>query len=602
MRDCLVIAAVLLAGAACAGQSIYQSDLTNGFGAFSLRWTGTGKLDVTLDTTKPGPSGAPSVKMLAADGTHATAGVGLKAGANRRWLIEYSGCAQTAPEGVSVNLQCWDAGGKQVDWLAVGTLPQGEKLQRFSRIIELSPQATQVNLIVLHKNAAGTSWLADLKVSEYELTPQIEAKLRRKGPVRWGVTNVLNPTDPLLRDTCAKLIVAAGVTHTRGWVDWSKIEPERGKFDFAAFDQWLDELKYYGVTPDVVCLRGTPQWASGKTAEKNMLPERKAKGVPWIGRAYWPPQDWGDWERFVSAMAARYRGRVAAWEIMNEPDLWEEGFNGTYEDYQQYLKRAYEAAKKVDPNCQVLAGAMVRDEWIGQLARDGYAKYWDAVCIHPYHGQPAGVISRARKIQFDLLAAGIEPNVVVTEVGFQSGGWQQGPAVKANEDVKAACGAEALRGLGELSDLICWYIAVERGNMYGLLRDDIDRLVPMPIFYEYGKITGKLQPDKAPVKVEVTVPEAVKRGETGQVRLVAQNASGQPVPVRFWPVGFVASLGLSSEQVRALDWSGTLAPGQAHECVVMVRPVEGANGGYPVGLAAVTDKGNALNMQTLSVN
>ena len=49
-------------------------------------------------------------------------------------------------------------------------------------------------------------------------------------------------------------------------------------------------------------MTGAPSWANGSTDP------------------YVPPRDPNDLRRFMDSLAARTRGRVAAWEIWNEPD------------------------------------------------------------------------------------------------------------------------------------------------------------------------------------------------------------------------------------------------------------------------------------------
>ena len=584
---------------------IYRSDFAKDLSGFSVQWTGSGHLDLALDPVRRGPSGAPALHTTVAQLSTGTVGVNLKVGAERRsedrWQFEVWGAATLQEGGVPVALQCWDDNGKQVDWIGLGSLAPGDTLKPLRVVVEIPPACTNLNLLFLHEKMRGESWIADVSVKPFVLSPAMQRLMSPPGPTRWGTTSFLRGGDPTLRDTAAKLFVAAGVTHTRAGIDWRNMEPERGKYDWSSLDTQLANLERYGAKADVVFVHGTPEWASGKTWEKDLPADKVAQ--PWLAkRCFFPPRDWGDWQRFVTALVTHAKGRVRAWEIMNEPDLWSEGFCGTYDDYRQYLRIAHDVVKRADPKAQVLCAAFVFSEWLSRLLADGSASLFDGVCVHPYHPEPAGTFTRVRQLQIQLALADAPKPVFVTEMGYQSGGWKEGPAVKTSEEDKAQCGAEALRGLAKATDFVCWYTGTEAGNMYGLLRDDGDRLVPMPIYYEYAKITGRLGANECPVRVEVTVPPGgLRRGEPTEIRLRLTNPSAQRQQVRFGPVGFVTNLGFSAEDVRKLDWDGVVEPGETRTITLTARPTKDAKGSYLLGAAILTDAGNALALESVSV-
>jgi hypothetical protein len=125
----------------------------------------------------------------------------------------------------------------------------------------------------------------------------------------------------------------------------------------------------------------------------------------------------------------------------------------------------------------------------------------------------------------------------------------------------------------------------------------------MPVYYEYGRLTGRLHiEDASPVTVDCTAnPISVAKGQAAEVTLTARNTSAKPQKVRFWPVGFVTNLGFTLDKVRGLDWQGTLTPGEEHRVAVTVTPTAQAKGSYPVGVAVIGDEGNAVGMGEVSV-
>jgi hypothetical protein len=577
--------------------AVYQSDFSLGTSGFSIQWTGSGKLDLATDAAHPGPSGAPSLRTDCAQPSTGSTGVAIKVGAARNWRIRMMAGSTLTAGKASLNLQCWDAQNKQVAWIGVGGIPAGQQLRPLVTVVGIPAECDHLNMVILHEGAVGSTWIADVRIEPWDvaLTPPA-------GPTQWGATGIFKGDDDRALDTALKLLACAGVVNTRAGVNWRVQEPERGKLDFSGLDRQLEQAASYGIKLPIVFIHGTPSWASGKQAPRDMLPERLAKGAWYADRAFWAPQDWKDWERYLEALFTHFRGRVPVWEILNEPDLWSEGFNGTYEEYCQYLKIAHEVAARVDPSCRIFTAAFVFGEWFPRLLADGMDRYFDGVCIHPYGGKPGDCVARAQRTALTLLANGLQDKeIAVTEVGYQSGGWKEGPGVLKDEETKAQFGRETLLGLTATSSIVTWYTAIEAGNMYGLLRLDKDRYVPMPVYYEYGDLTGRLPKGGGPLVVTVAAPTGdVKPGETAEVSLAVRNKSDHVLQATLWPVGFVTPLGPAGE-VRAHDCVQALAPGESREIRVPITPQATAKGSYLVGLAALTSEGNALALAPVQV-
>src|SRR5712692_6863608 len=72
-----------------------------------------------------------------------------------------------------------------------------------------------------------------------------------------------------------------------------------------------------------------------------------------------PPANMQVFGTFLSAMAQRYKGKIAAYQIWDEPNLWYEwGGKGNVNAsaYVGMLKVAYAAIKAADPQAIVLGG------------------------------------------------------------------------------------------------------------------------------------------------------------------------------------------------------------------------------------------------------
>src|SRR5437870_3180653 len=67
-----------------------------------------------------------------------------------------------------------------------------------------------------------------------------------------------------------------------------------------------------------------------------------------------------DWTDFLTALATRYRGRIHAYEIWNEPNLDREWGDSqpNAKAYTAMLKASYQAIKAADPQALVVSAGM----------------------------------------------------------------------------------------------------------------------------------------------------------------------------------------------------------------------------------------------------
>ncbi len=167
-----------------------------------------------------------------------------------------------------------------------------------------------------------------------------------------------------------------------GWfkheVRWAQVVPAAGETDWAALDTLVAACDAAGIKV-LFTVIGTPGWARD--------------GEPGAG----PPDDPQDLADFVGEMAARYWGRVHAyeiWEGQNMRRTWE-GAPLSGASYVKLLEAAYQAIKAADPEAVVVSGALdptgVDDgEWaiddrvyLQQMYDAGLENACDAVGAHP---------------------------------------------------------------------------------------------------------------------------------------------------------------------------------------------------------------------------
>jgi len=168
-----------------------------------------------------------------------------------------------------------------------------------------------------------------------------------------------------------------------GWIKqqvrWEHVERSVGSYNWGDPDRIANAAEQAGLQV-LFSVVAAPSWARpGKTGSG-------------------PPDDAQDLANFMAAMAARYRGRVSAYEIWNEQNLQREwdGVPLSATDYVALLAAAYPAIKAADPDAIVVSGAMaptgindgivaIDDRvYLQAMYEAGLSAVCDAVGSHPY--------------------------------------------------------------------------------------------------------------------------------------------------------------------------------------------------------------------------
>jgi len=288
-----------------------------------------------------------------------------------------------------------------------------------------------------------------------------------------------------------------GVSIRRDFL-WSEIEPQKGTFDYIAYDALVAEAQTRGVT-----LLGTLDY-----------------GVGWAnassgGDTAYPPTDPNDYAMYAAAVAARYAGKVDAWEIWNEPNngfrFWKPTLSGDPVAYGALLEASFTSIHAAAPNAQVLLGGTVFTPqiltggipWLEQAyaAHPDLAAHLDVAGVHTYMAYPPqnppemGQLSDApldQKIQMhawllDQHGAGAKP-IWITELGWPVYGTVD-EATQAHFTVRATLIA-ARQGVSG----IYWYtlrdgpdpMAFPPEDAFGLMHHDSS---PKPV---YGALKAML--------------------------------------------------------------------------------------------------------------
>ncbi|MFB0545380.1 MAG: hypothetical protein ACETWB_00580, partial [Anaerolineae bacterium] len=137
------------------------------------------------------------------------------------------------------------------------------------------------------------------------------------------------------------LVKEAGADWVVQLFSWREIARWRGQYNWDYPDAVVRGAEFHGLKL-AIRLDQHPAWARTAPA---------ANG---------PPDDLNDYGDFVEAVARRYRGRIRAYIIWNEPNLAREWGGGRPDPagYVEMLKVAYARAKAADPHCLVVSAGL----------------------------------------------------------------------------------------------------------------------------------------------------------------------------------------------------------------------------------------------------
>jgi len=159
-------------------------------------------------------------------------------------------------------------------------------------------------------------------------------------------------------------------------VTWPNLEPNKGQWQFDRLDRYLSLAQKHG-TGVLLTLGGSPPWASARPqVPSNYTPGFSAE-----------PANIDDWRTYVRTVASRYKGRIQAYEIWNEPNLPRNRDIGPPARMLELAKDAYTTLKQVDPNIKVISPSPVNRnglDWMERYFALGGAKYADIIGYHFY--------------------------------------------------------------------------------------------------------------------------------------------------------------------------------------------------------------------------
>jgi hypothetical protein len=152
-----------------------------------------------------------------------------------------------------------------------------------------------------------------------------------------------------------RLAREAGFTAIKQRFEWRYIEGQRqGLYEWNEPDRIVKAAEDQGLEI-IARIDNQPRWARGDTL------------FPGSG----PPDDLDDLRIFLERLAARYKGRIRAYQIWNEPNLDREWGNRapSASEYVELLRVAHQAIKKSDPEALVISAGLSPTTEVSERAR-----------------------------------------------------------------------------------------------------------------------------------------------------------------------------------------------------------------------------------------
>lgn len=186
-------------------------------------------------------------------------------------------------------------------------------------------------------------------------------------------------------DRALRLTNEAGFKWAKVQIRWKDHEPAPGAIKWSWFDETVSRAQARGVKL-LFSVTTAPDWTRPAGADLSI------NG---------PPSSPEPLARLLGAIASRYKGRVAAYEIWNEQNLsrdWGGVGKQSATEYVAMLQAAHAAIKGADPAALVITGALtpagnvdmgegllaIDDlEYFKQMYQAGARGYFDGVGVHP---------------------------------------------------------------------------------------------------------------------------------------------------------------------------------------------------------------------------
>lgn len=264
------------------------------------------------------------------------------------------------------------------------------------------------------------------------------------------------------------------VSVRRGNPPWCGIQPNSpDEWQFQGVDNMVEEYNKLGIELQYV-IGDPPNWAVSKDWKPLNPGMSGSKALP----------DYQAFARFVGRLAERYRGRIHAYLVFNEPDTT---FFANYskEEYFKLLSIAYRTIKEKDPDAVVMSGGIagISSDAAGPkkgIVRDLFTTERNHYDVFAYHGHSL----------FEEFRADVEKVLELRKLSSNP------PPIYFDESALSAMNYGENKQAEQLFEkvLYAWSIGALGYNWYNLFNDGND---PTNIECNFGLFTHDSEPKPA---------------------------------------------------------------------------------------------------------
>lgn len=248
----------------------------------------------------------------------------------------------------------------------------------------------------------------------FPLSPAAGAELPRAViPDSLGVN--IHFTDP--RPGEMEMLAEGGFRVIRMDFTWSRIEVEKGKYDFSAYDRLMAALDAHQMRALFILDYVNRHYDNGLSPSSDE--GRKA------------------FARWAAAAAQHFRGRGILWEMYNEPNIRFWRPEPKVEDYVKLALEVGKALRKVAPE-EIYIGpgtSQIDMVFLEECFKAGLLEYWSGVTVHPYR-QKDPETAAAEYAQLRRLIAKYAPKG--KQIPILSGEWGYSSAWHNFDNVRQA--------------------------------------------------------------------------------------------------------------------------------------------------------------------
>ena len=188
-------------------------------------------------------------------------------------------------------------------------------------------------------------------------------------------------------------------------VRWADLAPSRGRWNFSRMDTYINQATINNVTV-MYTLGSTPQWASARPLEE----------CPYGLGCSAEPANMSDWEDYVRVVSKRYRGKIAVYELWNEPFFSDvprvrgqaSFYRGSLAKMEEMARVARMVLDQEDPKAQLSTPGF--DDSVEQLENflaAGGKEYVQAVDFHFYSSDSKAMADKLIKVRRVMQKQGV---------------------------------------------------------------------------------------------------------------------------------------------------------------------------------------------------